>query len=279
MQKHTRLQDIDPLSIATRGSTLTRIILSSACFLVAACGGGGGGSETSGVATLTTLRQFSDGAGVGRIVLNSDGSQGIFITPEITQVVAAGNQVTTSDLLGGEYSDFPITATTPTANIREGTFTNHGITSNIYYVEDLEGEAAVALVTFPSEGERFVLVGGNVYGGVPSGEFTYQGTQGIALRAEHIAPELGTFSLTANFDERTFAYDGISTNSDVSGSGVIDTVNGRFATNALDITAYGTDYTGSMNGLLHGSSSESVSGVFHTNDNNPDYAGAFVGSR
>ena len=46
-----------------------------------------------------------------------------------------------------------------------------------------------------------------------------------------------------------------------------------------NIIANGSTYTATIHGLLSGSGASSVTGVFHTNDSRPDYAGAFVAKK
>ena len=247
--------------------------------LLAACGG----SSTSNnpVASYTTLQVFGDRAGVARGTGN-DGSQSLVITPEVTAVVANASTVTASQIDAIQFSDFPIVRTLSTnANLRSGTITTNGITFNVRAVEDLGGEAAIMLAEVPNV-TNFLVVAGSQYGGAPTGEFTYSGTMAMGRRVVNPDPEYGSFSMSADFSNQTFTYDGRTISNRVEGSGVLDTTTGRFTTNTLDITTGGVSGIkrgGTMHGQTHGSSAQSVSGVFHTDEISPLYAGAFVGSR
>ena len=240
--------------------------------LLAACGGGGGG-DVSASANFTTLRAFSDGAGVGRGVA-SDGTEAVFIAPDIAEVVAISNQDNPVDL---QFSDFAIVDTRPTAVIRQGTVTVDGQVANVTIVEDNGGEAGLIYLEIPGYGDA-VFATGSAFGAAPNGSFTYNGVHIIADRFFGDQQD-GTFSLTADFNSRTFTYNGSTISSSLSGSGSIDIVNGRFSSNALNSNVGGDTNTASMYGQLHGDSAQSVSGVFHTNESDPFNAGAFVGSR
>ena len=230
------------------------------------------------MASYTTLQVFGDRAGVARGTGN-DGSQALIITPEVTAVVANASTVTASQIDDIQISDFPIVRRLETnANLRSGAITTDGITFNVLAVEDLGGEAGIILAEVPNVA-NIVMVAGSQYGAAPSGTFTYNGTMAMGRRKINASPEYGSFSMSADFSNQTFTYNGTTTSNSVAGSGVLDTTNGRFATNSLVINTGRVSRTGSMYGQTHGSSAQSVSGVFHTNETEPLYSGAFVGSR
>ena len=241
-----------------------------AVVLLAACGGGGDGLAT---ANFTTLKAFSDGAGVARGVA-SDGTQMVVIGPDIAEVVASANQNDPADL---QFSDFAIVDTRPTAVIRQGTATVDGQVANITIVEDKGGEAGLIYMEIPGGGDA-VFATGSAFGAAPNGSYTYNGVHIIGDRVFGDQQD-GTFSLTADFNNQTFSYNGSTVSSSLSGSGTIDTVNGRFSSNTLNSNVDGDTAFATMYGQLHGDSAQSVSGVFHTNESDPSYAGAFVGSR
>lgn len=243
---------------------------------LAACGGSSTGSITSPTASFTTLRAFSDGAGVGRGVA-SDGTETVFIAPDIAAVVASANQSSGTPIENIQFSDFSVVQTLPTAVVREGTVTIEGEVANVVIVEDNGGEAGLVYVVFPGVADA-VFASGSALGTAPNGTFTYNGVQVISDRFFGGAED-GTFTLTADFTNRTFTYNGSTLSSTLTGSGTIDTANGRFASSNLSSTVGSDIGTASMYGQLHGSSAQSVSGVFHTNEADPFYAGAFVGSR
>ncbi|MFU8864640.1 MAG: hypothetical protein ACNA7O_12060 [Rhodobacterales bacterium] len=247
--------------------------------LLAACGGSSTSSSGSittppPTVTYTTLRAFSDGAGVGRGVA-SDGTETVFIAPDIAEVVAIANQNDpVSDI---QFSDFAVVDTRPTAVIRQGTITIEGQVANVTIIADNGGEAGLIYLDIPGYGDA-VFAAGSAFGTAPNGSFTYNGVHVVADRFFG-GSEDGTFSLTADFNNQTFSYNGSTLSSSLSGSGTIDTVNGRFSSNTLSSNVGSDTGTASMYGQLHGNSAQSVSGVFHTNESDPFYAGAFVGSR
>lgn len=249
-------------------------LVAPAFALLAACGGGSTSVVPS--ASFTTLRAFSDGAGVARGVA-TDGTETVFIAPDIAAVVAAANQSSGTEVLDIQFSDFPVVQTLPTAVVRSGTLTVEGEVANVLIVEDNGGEAGLVYVEFPGYADA-VFASGSAYGAAPGGEFTYSGAHIIADRIFGGA-EVGDFTLTANFTNGSFSYSGVTANTSLTGSGGIDVANGRFASAGMTSTAFGATSSASMYGQLHGSSAQSVSGVFHTNEANPLYAGAFVGSR
>jgi hypothetical protein len=255
---------------------LKAIATLSSVGILAACGGSSTGSITSPTASFTTLRAFSDGAGVGRGVA-SDGTETVFIAPDIAAVVASANQSSGTPIENIQFSDFAVVETLPTAVVREGTITVEGEVANVVIVEDNGGEAGLVYVLVPGVADA-VFAAGSAFGTAPNGTFTYNGVHIIADRFFGGA-DVGDFTLTADFTNRTFTYNGSTVSSTLTGSGTIDTVNGRFASNSLSSNVLGDTNTASMYGQLHGSSAQSVSGVFHTNESDPFYAGAFVGSR
>ncbi|MFD1194020.1 hypothetical protein ACFQ3C_05005 [Seohaeicola saemankumensis] len=242
--------------------------------LLSACGGGSTSVVPS--ASFTTLRAFSDGAGVGRGVA-SDGTETVFIAPDIAAVVAGANQSSGNEVVDVQFSDFSVVQTLPTAVVRSGTITVEGEVANVLIIEDNGGEAGLVYLEFPGYADAVFAVG-SAYGAAPGGEFTYSGAHIVSNRIFGGA-EVGDFTLTANFTNGTFSYNGSTTNTSLTGSGGIDVANGRFASGSLTSTVSGSTATASMYGQLHGDTAQSVSGVFHTNEANPTYAGAFVGSR
>lgn len=246
--------------------------------LVAACGGGGGGGggDVSTTANFTTLRAFSDGAGVGRGI-TSDGTQAVFIAPDIAVTVEAANE--SANTLGSDVqlSDLPVVATLDTAVVREGAATINGIVANVTIVEDNGGEASLVYIEIPNVGDAVQAIG-SAFGAAPNGTFIYNGVHVIADRYFGGAED-GVFTLSTDFANNTFTYSAATSNTSLSGNGVIDTIDGRFASNNLTSNAFGDTGTATMYGQLHGNSAQSVSGVFHTNESDPFYAGAFVGSR
>ena len=149
---------------------------------------------------------------------------------------------------------------------------------NVLAIEDLGGEAAIIQVAVPNVA-NFLGVEGSQYGAEPTGTFTYNGTMAMGRRVGNASTDFGSFSMSADFSNQSFTYNGTTTSNRVVGSGFLDTTNGQFTTDTLTITTGEVPRPGTMYGQTHGSSAQSVSGVFHTNENSPLYTGAFVGSR
>ena len=281
----------------------------SAVALLAACGGGGGSTsnipmvdenpmdgnnpppgDNPGASYIPLGDEddiFGDGAGVARGTAN-DGSQALIITPQVKAVVE--NASTASQIDDLQLSDLPIVRRLETnANLRRGAFRTNGITFNVRAVEDLGGEAVIILAEVPNL-VNFLGVEGSQYGAAPTGTFTYNGTMAMGRRVGNAPTEFGSFSMSADFSNQEFTYRGGTTSNSVTGSGFLNTTTGRFTTDTptgtLTITTSEVPRPGTMHGQTHGSSAQSVSGVFHTNEIdshtneiNPLYSGAFVGSR
>lgn len=237
-----------------------------------ACGGGG----TSSV-SFATLSVLGNGDGIARAKAD-DGSQVLIYTPEVVEVVASANSVTSSEIANLSASDFPITAQNQYILVRTGTFTSEGITFNVTGVEDkITNNASVLFIEMPSGMNDISMVGGTKYRNAPRGQYTYFGTQMSTYRNSIAPGSFGSFALVADFENRAFGYSGSSGSLEVNGGGVLDIANGRFATSNLTVTAGSSTYGGTMHGMLHGSGATATSGVFHTSGYSPLYTGAFVG--
>lgn len=252
--------------------TLPAILAISACT---------GGSDGAGIGNLieggsanaqfTTLAAFSDGAGVAQGQA-ANGERAILIAPEIAQVVASANDPVT----GIQFSSFPIVQTLPTAKVRSGTVTLDGNVANITIVEDNGGEAGLIYVEFPGYANALAAVGNGV-GVLPNGQFTYNGVHVVGSRFSN-EYEVGAFTLDADFTNRTFSYNGTTTSTSLTGSGIIDASNGTLRSNNMTSNVPGSTSGANLYGQMHGGAAQSVSGVFHTNESNPSYAGGFAGS-
>lgn len=250
------------------------------CACLAACGG----SSTSSTETarFTTLKQFSDGAGVARGTF-ADGTETVFIASNVAGVVSAANKIVdasvgaTTTYRSQAFSDIPISETLSTAVVRRGTVTLAGQSVNVLIVEDNSGDAG--LVYLSASGGDVLTASGAGFGTAPSGAFTYNGVHIIAERSVGGSAQTGTFSLTADFDNKTFSYSGTTASSSLTGNGTVDTTSGRLTSSDLSSVANGFKSSATMYGQLHGSSAQATSGVFHTNESDPNYAGAFAGSR
>lgn len=157
----------------------------SAVALLAACGGGSSGTSnnpTLATTNFSTVRVFSDGAGVARAV-SSDGVQGYVIVPDVALTVSTANSLTAEDLANVQVSDFPIVQVlNSNGNLRQGAMTVEGVVINITAVEDLGGQAAAFFMEIPGDSNALV-VNGTQPSNIPTGTFQYQGTMGTALRS------------------------------------------------------------------------------------------------
>jgi hypothetical protein len=241
-----------------------------------ACGGG-----TTGFVSFATLSVLGNGDGVVRAI-SSNGEEFLIYTPEVREVVASANSAATRNVVNSSASDFPIIYRDEYVILRYGTVTSEGITFNVSGVQDRSTtDAAVLFFEMPAGMNDVSMVTGPPYRNVPSGEFTYFGTQ-MSTPRNTIAPGSdGRFALVADFDNRAFGYYGTSGNLEVAGGGALDTSNGRFASSTMSMTTSNTTYIGRMYGLLHGNGATATSGVFYSCVScfSPAYTGAFVGSK
>ena len=251
-----------------------KLVLAAPCLaMLAACGG-----SSTGAVSFQTLSVLPNGDGVARGI-TSTGAEALIYSPEISSVVSAANAAGSSDIANVTASDFPVTSSSGNVRVRSGTMTSDGTTMNVTAVEDLRTtEAAVVFFEMPAGYNDVTIVTGTAYSNAPSGTYTYSGTQ-MTTANNGLAPgSTGSFTMSANFAQENFQYSGSSGGVGVSGSGVLDTANGRFATSNLSITSGGSTNSGTMHGLMHGSGATSTSGIFHTSGSSP-LTGAFVGSR
>jgi len=252
----------------------TRLILAAPCLaILAACNG-----SSTGGASYTTLKVFSDDAGVAKGV-GSDGTQALVMAPDIALVVQGANDATQQDIASIRVSDFPVVQSLSTnANLRQGTITSSGVVFNATAIEDLGGEAGLILLEIPNQYSA-AMATGTALTGTPVGTHSYNGTMTMGVRSVNPNQELGSFTMNANFNAGSYTFSGNTSNNSLSGSGVINAQSGTFNSNNLSASTNGTSRTATMYGQLHGNAATSVSGVFHTNESSANYAGGFAGSR
>lgn len=240
--------------------------------LISGCGGGGSSSMLS--ATAITI--FNDNAGVGRVVDNSDGTEFVYIAPNIVADVNATNN--SGAVTPVDVTQYPIVSQSNGYNLRQGTLTQNGFSVNVIVAEKIgSGKASIAYI-YDSSADA-IAAGGGKYSSAPVGSHTYNGMYVAGGRYSSFA-EIGSLSLTANFDSNRFTINGSSDSSSLTGTGFIDPTNGRISSAQLTFNSpYGTNYGATTMGNITGSGATDVSGVFYTNDTNPDYSGAYAGSR
>lgn len=236
---------------------------------LSACGGGGGGTLSA-----TALTVFNDGAGVARVV-NSNGSEFVYIAPNIVADVNATNN--SGSVTPVDITQYPIMSQSNGYNLRQGTMTADGVTANVIVAEKIGSGTASIVYIYNNSGDA-LAAGGGSFSSAPSGSHTYNGLYIAGGRYSSFA-ETGSLSMTANFADNTFSINGISTNSSLTGTGFIDPANGRISSANLTFIGSGSSYGATTMGNLTGNGATDVSGVFYTNDTNPDYAGSYAGSR
>ena len=229
--------------------------------------------------TYTSLTVFSDGGGVMRGLGTDTGATLIAITPNVASVVTSGNNSAASDTPSAiDPASFALVSSNARGDIRSGTLTVGSTVVNVDVYTDIAETAGLLKLTVPSDGNQIMAIGNQV-DGMPTGTFSYVGQHIFGVRSAGGTTEVGAFDLNANFDSSTFTYSGLTDNTTLSGSGVIDSSNGRIASNSLSLTTPSGGYTVTMHGQFHGTNATGVSGIYHTNDTNPDFSGGFVGSR
>ena len=256
---------------------LSLLIAINMLFVLGACGGGGGSSSSSSpVISSFAVKVFEDDAGVAIATVVSDNRKSLILSPVIVDVVSNLNSADSFNNV--DYSTLSLSGTTATSEIYTGAVTLDGIGANVTEYRDNSGDAKLMFLEVPST-LNLVQTQGAALNGIPSGTYTYNGVHGFGRRVVGTTIETGNFSMSANFTNKTFTYSGTTNSSTLSGSGSIDTSAGRFTSTGMTLNAPLGNYTATLNGLLHGTNASAVSGVYHTNDTYPDYAGAFVGAR
>ena len=242
---------------------------------LAGCGGGGGGGNVNTV-SAAPLKVFSDDAGVVKATDSSDNQVLYYLGPDATDF-AAGVE-SGGDAGDARFSDFPQTSTTTYAKLRSGTFSVGSTTANVTVFEDNAGDAGIFYFEIPSVA-NFVMTTGEPLGTLPTTQLSYKGTFLAARRGVFSSNEAGTFTMTADFPNDVLSINGSTTNFALAGSNVSIANDGSFASTSTTFTTGGNNSAATLYGSFHGTSGGSVSGVFHTNESNPTYAGAFAGAQ
>ena len=243
--------------------------------LLAACGGATGGSSGGGTISFNAIKIFSDNAGVARGVASSGGEL-VYIAPNIVADVAASNASGTSSSV--DVTQYPIVSQSSGYNLRQGVMTDGSTSFNVVVAEKIGSSDASIAYLYNNSGDAIATISGNPFSSAPSGSHTYSGLYFAGARNSNFS-ETGTMSLTANFSSNTFTINNASGSTSLTGSGFIDSANGRISSGTLTFNSPSSTYSASTVGNLSGSGATEVKGVFYTNDANPDYAGAFAGSR
>ena len=126
-----------------------------------------------------------------------------------------------------------------------------------------------------------LLVGGGKVSNIPNGEYTYTGTNLIAVRGD-ANPDYGTFTMDVNFGSGSASLNGNTPTSTISGTGItVNRNDGTFASDSISITgtSKALSATGSIYGNFHGDRATGLTGIYHDNADSPTVAGAIAGSR
>jgi hypothetical protein len=254
------------------------VTLASACS--GGSGGGSGSSSGGGSASppsgnsIQVLRTFSDNAGVARISAGEDGQRitGTLMAPEIRSFKPEDLAGATPDLSGLQVVD-----TNQHGRFYEGrTFVN-GMAVDVLGYEDFGGNTAI--VYGETAYANILLAGGTQVRNIPTGSYTYRGTNVIGTRdGTHI--EDGTFEMGVNFGTGRGTLRGSTDNTSINASNIsVNSSNGTFSSTDMSMSVGGQQMRGSINGNFHGSGAVGVTGVYHNNASNPGIAGAIAGTR
>ena len=249
-------------------------------FLLTACGGGGGGDAVTTVPatpvtfSATTLKVFTGeagGAGVGRFVASAGGEM-VMIAPNIVAEVAAASSIGIEG--STDISTYPIASVQSGYNVRTGVQSGYNL-----IIAEKVGTDKASIVYLYNGTTDAVATGSTRPLSYPSGNQSYTGVYAVGNRGSTWS-EIGSASMTANFQNQTFSISATSTDTSLTGTGIIDIANGRISSNNLAFTdANLGNYTASTVGNVGSSSGQDITGVWYTNDTAPDFAGAYAVDR
>jgi hypothetical protein len=262
---------------------LTKIIfLSFSIALISACGGGGGSTTPPVTLNAVVLSTLSNSQGISRIT--DTGMVGLIYSPQIANVTSSMNLAAQngddSSIANIDPANFPIISTTVTTVTRRGTLTTDGLTLNVTALKNNSTDNAAGIyLEVPGDADILMVLGDSASSIPTTGTQTHIGAFTQNSRSIIAPGEIGTFSLTVNYATRIFNINASTSSTSLSGNGVIDISTGLYASTNISFSINGTPYTASLYGNLNGAGASSTSGIFYTNDSNPDYAGSFIGSR
>lgn len=239
---------------------------------VTACGGGTEVDIEEPNIEWRSLKVFSDQSGVGS-AKNEDGSEMLFILPNIAAEVEAGNERGNVESI--DITEYPISVQYLGYNIREGA--EDGL--NVVIAELIGSEeASMAYLYDDTDSALFTYT--RDFQDLPSGTATYTGIYTVGARGTDWT-ELGTLTFSANFDAGSYSIQGISDDTLLQGNGLIDLSSGRISGANLTFTDVdmGT-YSATTVGSFGGANSSELAGVWYTNESNdPDFAGGYHATR
>lgn len=250
---------------------------------VSGCGGSGGNSSSElepvvvveEVPTNTVLRRFADGSVISRATLVENRQRYVihyfspvdaeFDPSVVTNLAEFDGDISYFD--SNEYGDF-----------YDGTITIDGEVVEVGVYEDNEQENAMAY--FSAGNELFVFAGGAQATNLPSGLYTYRGTNVVGARDTDWL-ELGTFTMDVDFTNGLASINANSDTTILTGNNIsINTADGTFSNSNLTLedTFYETTASTSIEGSFTGNGATGVTGVYTTTEEEP-VVGAIVGRR
>ena len=127
-----------------------------------------------------------------------------------------------------------------------------------------------------------VLVSGVGRTGFSGGRYRYRGAHVASVPPALAGTVQGAFSLTVDFDEGRFRYEGEAGNTALAGGGGLDAASGSLSSTDIELrhgAALGGMAQAALYGRLHGHGGRTVAGVWRSRDTSASYVGGFVGQR
>ena len=221
--------------------------------------------------SAATMRIFSDNAGVAEIT-RSDGVKIYYITKNVRNEVDDINRI--GETTSIDLNQYPITERIGNYNLRTGVLGN----DNLFIVQALGDKGSSILYTWNNSGNS-LMAGNEKLNGTPIGTFNYTGLYQVVGRNSISLNQLGDASLDVDFNSGSFTINATSNDSSLKGSGFVELATGRIAATELQLNVLGTTYSTNTLGRLHGENASKLTGVFHTQQSDPDFMGAYAASR
>ena len=247
-----------------------KLILAAPCLaLLAACGGSSDGSSTNPTTTNPVVLLQTFGDGTTKLRTRRPGSGKTFISMvsnELTDNIATQGYVRSNN-----YGDFHLAAATTGGTPVYG-----------FYYNDFS--EPVDLMYLTGNGKAFVGVSGSDVSNIPSGSYSYTGTNIIGVRGTD-AVNLGYFTMNVNFTSGTASlagstFNGSTPSSSIAGSGIsINSSDGTFTSNDLTLITPSSNNSATIHGNFHGSGATGVTALYTDNARTPVFVGAIVGTR
>ena len=250
-----------------------------------ACGGSSDGTAVSPTqpapqpqpsASAAVLETFDDGSGVARAETTSDGFTFVanVMGPDIQGTV---NEINSGVPLAADYINDQFVGSNQYGDFYSAqTFVNGQLVDVLLYVDIND---IVTIAYGEGAGSNLLLAGGEKVSNIPSGTFTYTGTNVVGNR-DGSASEDGTFTMGVNFNTQQASINGSTPSTTIDATDIsVNNVNGTFSTTNLNLGINGNQFQGTLLGNFHGDGAVGVSGIYHDNGGDPGVAGAIAGTR